>query len=138
MKMPVKAPPIVEPPFSWTGFYIGGNVGYSWGRARTDQTDALTSQTTTRAFVVFSGAETSNVTGFPNGFFPVVGPTTVTTGSTSNRSNVNGFVGGVQVGYNWQVDKFWVLGFETDFQGSGERGSSSGVRRGRRTSGAPA
>ena len=22
-----KAPPVVAPPFSWTGFYIGGNVG---------------------------------------------------------------------------------------------------------------
>jgi outer membrane immunogenic protein len=34
--MPVylKAPPVA--PWSWTGFYIGGNVGYSWGRASTD------------------------------------------------------------------------------------------------------
>jgi outer membrane immunogenic protein len=35
--MPVKAPkaPVVIP-YSWTGFYVGGNVGYSWGRAETD------------------------------------------------------------------------------------------------------
>ena len=35
--MPVKAPkapPVI--PYSWTGFYVGGNVGYSWGRATTD------------------------------------------------------------------------------------------------------
>src|SRR5262245_3457196 len=35
--MPVKAP--VAPaaiPYSWTGFYVGANVGYSWGRAETD------------------------------------------------------------------------------------------------------
>jgi hypothetical protein len=27
--IPLKAPPIVL--FDWTGFYIGGNAGYSWG-----------------------------------------------------------------------------------------------------------
>src|SRR4029453_6665308 len=36
--MPAKAP-IIAPvaPVSWTGFYVGGNVGYSWGKADTDQ-----------------------------------------------------------------------------------------------------
>ena len=31
----VKAPiaPVVAPAYSWAGFYIGGNAGYSWGRA---------------------------------------------------------------------------------------------------------
>jgi outer membrane immunogenic protein len=28
LKAPVKAPAVVDP---WTGFYIGGNIGYSWG-----------------------------------------------------------------------------------------------------------
>jgi outer membrane immunogenic protein len=38
--MPVKAsPPVVAPLYSWTGFYIGGNVGYSWGR--TGETDTI-------------------------------------------------------------------------------------------------
>lgn len=34
--LPVKAPvykaPVVTPPYNWTGFYVGGNIGYSWGR----------------------------------------------------------------------------------------------------------
>jgi opacity protein-like surface antigen len=28
--MPVKAPPPSPPALSWTGFYIGGNVGGAW------------------------------------------------------------------------------------------------------------
>ena len=31
--MAVKARPIVvDPSYNWTGFYVGGNVGYGWGR----------------------------------------------------------------------------------------------------------
>jgi outer membrane immunogenic protein len=28
-----KAPPMVVAIYDWTGFYVGGNVGYSWGRS---------------------------------------------------------------------------------------------------------
>src|SRR5438309_2788861 len=30
-----KAPIIVDPGYNWTGFYVGLNGGYSWGRANT-------------------------------------------------------------------------------------------------------
>lgn len=33
-----KAPAIIDPVYDWTGFYVGGNVGYSWGRSRSTQT----------------------------------------------------------------------------------------------------
>jgi outer membrane immunogenic protein len=37
VKMPVKAPPPPPAPvYSWTGWYVGGNIGYSWGNAKTD------------------------------------------------------------------------------------------------------
>src|SRR5258708_754828 len=32
----LKAPPAAV--WSWTGFYVGGNAGYSWGRSNTDFT----------------------------------------------------------------------------------------------------
>lgn len=38
-------------------------------------------------------------------------------------SNLSGAVGGGQLGYNWQADRF-VLGIETDFQASGQRASN--------------
>jgi outer membrane immunogenic protein len=33
-----KAPVYVDPGFNWSGFYLGGNVGYSWGRSRNTET----------------------------------------------------------------------------------------------------
>jgi hypothetical protein len=37
-----KAPPLVPAPsYNWTGFYVGANVGGSWGRDNTDLTLAL-------------------------------------------------------------------------------------------------
>jgi outer membrane immunogenic protein len=38
---------------------------------------------------------------------------------------VDGWLGGAQVGYNWQRDK-WVFGVEGDIQGTGERASDNG------------
>jgi outer membrane immunogenic protein len=39
------------------------------------------------------------------------------------HQNVDGGLGGGQVGYNWQFDRKWVLGLEADIQGTGERSS---------------
>src|SRR3954468_2950773 len=49
--LPVKAP-IMAPVsvYNWTGFYGGGNAGYSWGRASTTQSDSATSTSITECF----------------------------------------------------------------------------------------
>src|SRR5262245_3002743 len=88
--LPVKAPPIIAPVWSWTGFYIGLNAGYSWGRSARDATFG---STLGLGFGTASGS----------------------------RNNVNGFIGGGQVGYNWQVNN-WVLGLEGDIQWSAQKG----------------
>ena len=88
----------------WTGFYVGGNVGGSWGDARTD----IQSTATTISFP---------------GQAPFTNPLVAFPDTSTQR--LNGFIGGGQVGYNYQVSPHWVLGFEADIQGSGERGSSN-------------
>ncbi len=91
----VKAPPMVEPVWSWTGFYIGGNGGYSWGRSRTD--------------VSYYNTGTG---------LPIAAPA----GSITSASfDMNGGVAGGQIGYNWQMNN-WLLGLEADIQWSGEKG----------------
>jgi outer membrane immunogenic protein len=99
--LPRKAPAYTPPApavYSWTGFYIGANIGGGWGDR--------------------------NVTYTPNdpaaaGFFPIFG-----VGSpTSFR--IDGVIGGAQLGYNWQFHPNWLVGLETDFDGSGMKGSSS-------------
>ena len=79
-----KAPPAIVEVWNWTGFYIGGNAGYSWGRANADVTY----------------------------FNPVTGAVIVPpAGSITNRSfNMDGGLVGGQAGYNWQSGSSWVWG----------------------------
>jgi outer membrane immunogenic protein len=104
-----KVPPPMVVLYDWTGFYIGGNVGYSWGNARTD--GSLTGTQNVSIFRTAGPNLVSSVT-TPLGTLPLWG-----------RSDVNGFIGGAQAGYNWQRGT-WLYGLEGDIQGSGERGTS--------------
>jgi outer membrane immunogenic protein len=89
-KVYTKAPPPIVAVYDWTGFYIGGNIGYSWGRS--SDTSTLTNGAGT---VLFTSA---------------------------GRTNLNGVVGGGQIGYNWQMQN-WLWGLEADIQGTDEKGS---------------
>jgi outer membrane immunogenic protein len=81
-----KAPPagVLPAAYDWTGFYIGGHVGYGWGQQ--DWRDSI-------------------------GLFDV-----------NNKSN--GFLGGGQAGFNYQINQF-VLGVEGDFSWMGMNGGSN-------------
>ena len=57
-----KAPVMVEPIYNWTGFYIGGNVGYSWGRS--SDTSTLTNGAGT---VLFTSADRASMDGVIGG-----------------------------------------------------------------------
>src|SRR5580698_8991546 len=98
--MAVKAPPPPAPVYSWTGFYAGGNIGYSWGKASGDLNDP--------AIDIFSGLGS-----LPTSFAESLKP--------------KGVIGGGQFGYNYQINPTWVVGLEADLQASEEyaRGSQT-------------
>lgn len=107
--MPLKAPPL--PIWSWTGFYVGGNVGYGWASDPTTLTDS-TATTLTR----INDADT------PTPIFVPLGTTTAVATVGSVNINPRGWLGGIQGGYNWQSRSI-VYGVEGDIQASGQRGS---------------
>ena len=79
--------------YSWSGFYIGGNVGGKWDDFRGNAIIAPV-----------AGVTPGGVLAFGNNLFG------------SNNSSTS-FVGGGQIGYNWQVG-WWVLGLEGDIDGT--------------------
>jgi outer membrane immunogenic protein len=94
MRTYTKAPVFVEPVFNWTGFCLGGHMGYSWGRS--SDTSTLTNSAGTILF------------------------------ASSDKTALNGVVGGGQIGYNWQIQNF-VWGLEADIQGTNEKGGRNFV-----------
>src|SRR5262249_52927275 len=83
--LPVKAPPLLAPVFTWTGFYFGGNVG------AVDEHASGTSDFIDTVFV-------------PTFHDP----------RNASFSNTK-IIGGIQGGYNWQLNPQWVAGVEADW-----------------------
>ena len=83
--LPVKAP--APPPIqavSWTGFYVGGHAGYSWGRWDGD--------------LVYD---------------PGLGPLVGVFNPSRRTIDANSWIAGGQIGFNYQVNSF-VFGLEAD------------------------
>jgi outer membrane immunogenic protein len=96
--MPLKAMPLKAPPmaWSWNGFYVGGHVGYGWGREPKGASDVITG----------------------TGFTPPSDPLVLT------DVNSSGALAGFQAGANWQLGAF-VTGLEIDLSGTGIKGTTT-------------
>jgi outer membrane immunogenic protein len=94
-----RAPPPVVTYFTWTGCYVGGNGGGLWARK-----------------------DWSNDIAIPGlGAFPAV-----PAGASFSSHDVNGGLGGIQGGCNYQVGN-WVFGIQGDYDWSGASGSNNNV-----------
>jgi len=99
---PAPMAPVVAPVWTWTGFYIGANIGGIWNNSEysVSPTGCFVDPT-----VMCGGALTNNALRSDVGKL-----------NNNNNNNV-GFTGGGQLGFNWQLGAL-VLGFETDINGT--------------------
>jgi outer membrane immunogenic protein len=113
--LPSRAPPPVflppPPVITWTGLYIGLNAGGTWSGSNSVDTDSV-------PIAAFSPA----INVFPQ-------PTSIAAAAAATVTqsvNTSGFIGGGQIGYNYQFYNNLVAGIEADIQGvAGAHGSSS-------------
>jgi outer membrane immunogenic protein len=105
VRAPAPLPPPPAPLYNWTGFYAGLNAGYHWGRHCVNTT-------------------TTNVFSSPG--FEDVGSAEASVGTGTTCPDDNGFIGGGQIGYNWQFTN-WVAGFETDLQGASNNNNQDSI-----------
>jgi outer membrane immunogenic protein len=87
--------PRLQPVIGWTGFYAGLNAGYHWANSDVD------------------------TVGTAGPFAATFGPSSdmaAQLATTSLNPKQNDFIGGGQIGYNYQIGQ-WLAGLEADIQG---------------------
>jgi outer membrane immunogenic protein len=101
-----KGPPVLPPPPPpplWTGFYVGLNAGGTWANSTTTTLSSATAFINTPALSVLGQS---------------YGPAAaLATSGLFNTGNGGGFLGGGQIGYNWQFYNSFLVGIEADIQG---------------------
>jgi outer membrane immunogenic protein len=107
------APFVAVPVFTWTGFYVGVNAGYGFS----DRGDRNR----------FNGGLTTFQPSAAGGGFVIPANVTGFNGVGNNNGGNDGFIGGGQIGYNYQFGQF-VIGLEADIQysdlGGGNRNNN--------------
>ena len=91
-----RAPVVAAAPFSWTGFYIGGNLGVATLNDKQHQYDV----------------------GFGCWW-------TCADEALHNKMSGTGVIGGAQIGYNWQTS-VWVFGIEADIAATSAKATFNG------------
>lgn len=100
------AAPVMVVAHNWTGWYVGGHLGAIRGQTSVGDYSGL-------LFPPFLAD------GVP--LVLVLGTNGTLTGATSSQT---AFLGGGQLGYNWQINQF-VLGFEGDISATGLKSSAT-------------
>lgn len=113
---------VFAPTLNWTGLYVGGHLGAGWGTTATNDPASPTGCQHSQ------GQGQANPTCFTTDPAPPgVDPATVGPPIAYNSSHtVNGFLGGGQIGFNYQIGT-WVWGAEiqasfADLNGQGSCG----------------
>jgi outer membrane immunogenic protein len=107
-----KAPPYVPPPPPmWTGFYVGLNAGYTFANSNNMVVNSgVLAATAVAPGAAANAAAAAAAAAGVTGFLPA--------------GNNSGFLGGGQIGYNWQFASNFVAGVEADIQGVAAGGGS--------------
>lgn len=100
----------------WTGVYAGLNAGYGLG---------------TTASAANSGWSNPDINPYSLDVFLFGPPEVIAAARTIANSgsgrglSQNGFIGGGQAGYNFELNQYLIAGLETDIQGAGIRGTGN-------------
>ncbi len=118
------APPQPVPLFSWTGLYLGGQIGYAWADDAANATSFVPGTPGTPGTPAVLVPNCDFPPGSPQCILTPAVPATPGTPGTSalflsapSGTKPQGVIGGAHVGYNLQINQ-WVIGLEGTVDGT--------------------